>query len=569
MQCSEKSTLTGPRGRGDDRVVQADYVFTNASVLLPACSTPADTVVVHDGRITAVCRGVDRDSVGARTEVVDLGGATLLPGFIDAHVHPVAAGLQALRCDLSTLAHDRSVYRAAIADYAAAHPTESVIGGSGWYGDAFDGGFPAASDIDDVVADRPVVLSSHDGHGVWVNSRALELAGVDGVTPDPPGGRIVRGADGLPTGMLFESAAEPLNRLIPEVTPALLRRALLEAQRRLHAVGVTGWHDAGVGIPAFGLTDILATYLDADAAGELTARVVGALWWSAESGMGQLDDLLERRAAAGLSRFTATTVKVMQDGICENCTAAMLAPYQGTPEAALTGMSFIEPDELAAITTRLAAERFQIHMHAVGDRAVRECLDALETAIRAHPDFDGRHQIAHLDVVDPADLARFGELGVLANIQALWARRDREIVERKLPLLGPEREPWHFPFGSLHRRGARLVMGSDWPVTDPNPLWAIHTAVHRTGTRADPHAIGDGVFDIPLQARQAVDLRTALEAYTAGSAYANHDEDRGIIAVGKVADLVALNGDVFAAEDIGTVGVALTMVGGEAVHRVS
>ncbi|AQT83098.1 peptidase [Mycolicibacterium litorale] len=545
----------------------ADFVFANASVFGPEDSAPADSVAVRDGRILAVGRGLDRDLIGARTEVVDLGGATLLPGFIDGHVHPVAAGMQALRCDLSNLPHDRAAYRTAIADYAATHPDVQVIAGSGWYGDAFDGGFPAAADIDDVVADRPVVLSSHDGHGVWVNSRALILARVDADTPDPAGGRIVRDRDGRPTGMLFESAAEPFNRLVPDVTPEFLRRALLEAQRRLHAVGVTGWQDAGVGIPAFGLTDILDTYLAADAAGELRSRVVGALWWTADAGLAQLDEILARRAAAGHDRFTASTVKVMQDGICENCTAAMLAPYQGTAGDALTGMSFIDPDELAEITTRLAAEHFQIHMHAVGDRAVRECLDALQAAIRSNPQFDGRHQIAHLDVVDPADIPRFGALGVIANIQALWARRDTEIVERKLPLLGPEREPWHFPFGALQRHGARLAMGSDWPVTDPNPLWAIHTAVHRTGTRADPHAVGAGVFDTPLQAQQAIDLRTALAAYTTGSAYANHDADRGTIAVGKVADLVALDGDVFRAEDIGTVQAALTMVGGEVVHR--
>ncbi|TGD86072.1 amidohydrolase [Mycolicibacterium sp. CH28] len=548
--------------------MHADHVFANASVFLPDGSGPADTVAVLDGRIMAVGRGVDRDLIGAGTEVLDLGGATLLPGFIDAHVHPVAAGIQALRCDLSPLPHDRPSYRAAIADYAAAHPEEQMVAGSGWYGDAFDGGFPAAADIDDVVADRPVVLSSHDGHGVWVNSRALALAGIDAHTPDPPGGRIVRDRDGQPTGMLFESAADPLNRLIPEVTPEFLRRALLEAQRRLHAVGVTGWQDAGVGIPAFGLTDILATYLDADAAGELTARVVGALWWTADAGLAQLDEILARRATAGPGRFSASAVKVMQDGICENCTAAMLAPYHGTPGDSLTGMSFIDPSELARITTHLAAEGFQIHIHAVGDRAVREGLDALEVAIRSTPQFDGRHQIAHLDVVDPSDIPRFGALGVIANIQALWARRDTEIVERKLPLLGPEREPWHFPFGSLRRHGATLAMGSDWPVTDPNPMWAIHTAVHRTGTRADPHAIGADVFDRPLQAQEAIDLRTALSAYTTGSAYANHDDDRGTIAVGKIADLVALDSDVFLAEDIGTVQAALTMVGGEVVHRV-
>ncbi len=559
--------MTGHREQRDDLPVHADSVFVNAAVFRPDGADPADSVAVRDGRIVAVGRGVDRDLLGVGTHIIDLGGATLLPGFIDAHVHPVAAGMQALRCDLSMLAHDRAGYRTAIADYAAAHPEDHVIAGSGWYGDAFNGGFPTAADIDDVVAERPVVLSSHDGHGVWVNSRALALAGVDATTPDPPGGRIVRDPDGEPTGMLFESAAEPLNRLIPQTTPEFLRRALLEAQRRLHAVGVTSWQDAGVGIPAFGLTDILATYLDADAAGELTARVVGALWWTADAGLAQMDELLARRAAAGHGRFSASTVKVMQDGICENCTAAMLAPYQGTSGSAPTGMSFIDASELTEITTRLAAERFQIHMHAVGDRAVRECLDALEVAIRSTPQFDGRHHIAHLDIVDPSDIPRFGALGVIANIQALWARRDTEIVERKLPLLGAERERWHFPFGSLQRHGARLAMGSDWPVTDPNPLWAIHTAVHRTGTRADPHAVGTDVFDAPLQAQEAIDLRAALTAYTAGSAYTNHDGERGTIEVGRIADLVALDGDVFDTEDIGTLQAALTMVGGEVVHR--
>ena len=207
-------------------------------------------------------------------------------------------------------------------------------------------------------------------------------------------------------------------------------------------------------------------------------------------------------------------------------------------------------------------------MHAVGDRAVRECLNALEGAARAQPDFDGRHQIAHLDIVDPQDVSRFATLGVVANVQALWARRDTEIVERKLGLLGPEREAWHFPFGSLHRQGATLAMGSDWPVTDPNPLWAIHTAVHRTGPRADPHAIGDGVFDTPLLAGERLDLRTAVDAYTKGSAFANHcDDSTGSIEVGKLADLVLLDGDIAVADEISYLRTVLTMVGGEVVHR--
>jgi predicted amidohydrolase YtcJ len=444
-----------------------------------------------------------------------------------------------------------------------------VIAGAGWYGDAFPDGFPTRHDIDSVVADRPVVLTSHDFHGAWVNSRALEKAGIDSRTTDPAGGRIIRDHTGAPTGMLMERGGDRVNDLIPAVTPEFMRRALLEAQRRLHSVGVTGWQDAAVGADFFGMTDNFTTYVDADAAGELTARVVGALWWEAERGVEQLDELCARRNLTGHSRFTAGMVKVMQDGICENCTAAMLAPYRAVADhKTLRGLSFIEPEELRKITALLAGNRFGIHMHAVGDRAVRECLDALGHAIGEHPGFDGRHQIAHLDVVDPQDIPRFARLGVIANIQALWARRDTEIVERKLPLLGPEREPWHFPFASIERHGATLAMGSDWPVTDPNPLWAIHTAVHRTGTRADPHAIGDGVFDTPLQPQERISLRTAISAYTAGSAFANHaDALTGSIEAGKQADLVALDRDIFTAEDIGQVRPVLTMVGGDTVYR--
>jgi predicted amidohydrolase YtcJ len=558
--------------------VFVDRIFTNADVFQPAGADAADTVAVHDGMIVGVGRGVDRDMVGKRTEVMDLGGASLLPGFVDAHAHPVAAGMSALRCDLSGLPHDRDTYLATIADYATRHPEEAVIAGAGWYGDAFPDGLPTRHDIDTVVSDRPVIMTSHDYHGAWVNSRALEVAGISSSTADPAGGRIIREHTGEPSGMLMDRGGDGVNDLIPAVTPEFMRRALLEAQRRLHSVGVTGWQDAAVGAEFFGLKDNFTTYVDADEAGELTARVVGALWWEADRGADQIGDLCARRKltsvlpvaplAPGRSRFTAHMVKVMQDGICENCTAAMLAPYRAVAgHDTSSGQSFIEPEELREVTALLAGEGFGVHMHAVGDRAVRECLDALEHAITRHPKFDGRHQIAHLDVVDPNDIARFGQLGVIANIQALWARRDKEIVERKLPLLGQERERWHFPFASIQRHGGILAMGSDWPVTDPNPLWAIHTAVHRTGTRADPHAIGDGVFDTPLQAAEGITLRSAIEAYTAGSARANGKDDTGRIAEGMLADLVVLDQDVFAADDIGTVVPVQTIVGGATVYQ--
>jgi predicted amidohydrolase YtcJ len=543
-----------------------DTVVVNAQV--HGGPPDATSVAVSGGRISAVSREPLHDLAGPTTEIIDAAGGTLLPGFTDAHVHPLAAGVQLLTCDLSRLRHSVAEYRDAIRAYADGHPEQEWISGNGWYGDTFPGGLPTRELLDEVVADRPAVFVSHDGHGVWANSRALERAGIDDRTPDPVNGRINRDADGRPTGVLVERAGDLVTSLLPPVTAELAETALLRAQQHLHALGITGWLDACVG-PLWGLPDPLPTYRRLAADGRLTARVVGALWWAAEQGLGQLDSLEERRATSTTGRFRATSVKVMQDGVCENCTGAMLEPYAGAfHHGTATGLSFIEPNELREICRELDRRGFQIHMHAVGDRAVRECLDALEAARRADPGADLRHQVAHLDVVHPDDVPRFAELGVIANIQALWARRDTEIVERKLPLLGRDREPHHFPFGALHRAGARIAMGSDWPVTDPNPLWAIHTAATRLGPREDPHAVGEDVFTAPLEPEQALDLDVALAAYTLGSAYANHcDHEVGRVRVGHLADLAVLDRPIVGAGDISGARAVLTLVDGEAVHR--
>lgn len=536
-------------------------VFVNAEV---HGHPRATSVAVTGERITAI--GAEPIDAGPRAEVVDAGGATLMPGFVDAHVHPFPGGLQLLGCDLSGLAHDVDVYRATIRRFADEHPGDTWVSGTGWYGDTFPGGLPSAALLDEIVPDRPAVLVSHDGHGVWANSRALELAGIDDRTPDPANGRINRDADGRATGVLVERAGDLVTDLLPPLTRETAEQALLEGQRYLHSLGITSWQDACLG-PLFGLPDPFDVYVALAERGELTARVVGAQWWEPGDGPGQIEGMLDRRTKAEVGRFRATSVKVMQDGICENCTGAMLSPYSGNPGHGETGLSFIDPEELKQVARALSAERFQVHMHAVGDRAVRECLDALEAAHDpTQPSL--RHQVAHLDVVDPADVPRFAALDVIANLQALWARRDAEIVERKLPLLGPEREPRHFPFADLHRAGARLAMGSDWPVTSPNPLWAVYTAVTRLAPPEDPHGFAGAERDEPLEPQQALDLDTVLRAYTAGSAYANGMEDQvGSVEVGKLADLVLLDRPVLAGRDYSGALPVLTMVGGDVVFR--
>ena len=514
---------------------------------------PGRTVVVDGGRIVAV--GDVDVPTGAR--VVDCAGGLVAPGFVDAHVHAVQGGLERIRCDLTgaTTKHD---YLALIADFAASHPELPWVLGGGWAMGAFPGGTPTAADLDTVVADRPVFLPNRDHHGAWVNTRALELAGIDRHSPDPPHGRIERDADGSPSGTLHEAAMALVADLVPATSPQEQYDGLLAGQRYLHSLGVTGWQDAIVGGYA-GMDDPGPTYLRAAAAGDLTAHVVGALWWQRDLGLEQVPSLVERRQEYSRGRFRATSVKIMQDGVMENFTAGLLEPYldpAGTPTADV-GRSFVDPATLTRAVAALDQAGFQVHVHAIGDRAVREALDAF-AGVAASP---RRHHIAHVQLVHPDDVVRFAELGVSANIQALWAQADTQMVDLTVPFLGEERASWQYPFAALHRAGARLVAGSDWPVSTPDPPAAMHVAVNRRAHGAD------GVPQEPFLPEQALTLEAAFAAYTSGSAWINHRDDAGSLADGRAADLVLLDRDPFAGEpeDIGATSVVGTWVEGHQV----
>jgi predicted amidohydrolase YtcJ len=517
-------------------------------------------VVVQEGRVAAVL--ADPADAPAADRTVDLAGGLLAPGFVDAHVHAVQGGLERIRCDLSEL-HAREDYLAAITEYAAAHPDRPWILGGGWAMAAFPGGTPTAAELDRVVPDRPVFLPNRDHHGAWVNTRALQLAGISATTPDPPHGRIERDAGGSPTGTLHEGAMHLVTRLVPDTPDEEYYAGLLAGQRYLHSLGVTGWQDAIIGDYA-GMADAGPTYLRAAQRGDLTADVVGALWWDRDAGLDQVASLVERRADYSHGRFRATSVKVMQDGVAENWTAALTSPYLdrcGHPTAN-TGHSFVDPALLREAVGLLDAAGFQVHLHAIGDRGAREALDAFDQL--DHRRGDRRHHIAHLQLIHPDDVPRFGALGVAANMQALWACLDDQMVDLTLPFLGPERAGWQYPFGALHRSGARLVAGSDWPVSTPDPLQAVHVAVNRWAYGEDGPAGSE-----PFLPDQAIDLPTAFAAYTSGSSWVNHRDDAGLVAPGSVADLVVLDRDPFAGpvDTIGGTRVRSTWVGGTAVYE--
>lgn len=541
----------------------ADLVLLSGRIAtMDSARSWASALAVSGGRISLV--GPDsaaKAHVGPKTRVIDLRGRTVTPGFQDAHVHPIHGGLAMIRCDLHADAQSGPGLDV-IEEYARSHPDAAWIRGGGWYMAAFDGGTPRREALDRIVPDRPVYLTNRDGHGAWVNTKALELAGVTAATPDPSDGRIERDPDGTPSGTLHEGAMDLVAQFLPDDTPAELEEALRLGQRHLQRFGITAWQDAIIRPEAEEIA-----YVALASRGELTGRVVGALWWERSRGAEQIEEFVERRRATAIGRYAPTSVKLMMDGVLENFTGAMLEPYgdghDGTTDN--RGLLQIDPDGLASWVPQLDALGFQPHFHAIGDRAVRASLDAVEAARRANGPSDTRPHIAHIQVIHPDDIARFRQLDVAANAQPLWAAHDDQMDVLTIPFLG-ERWRWQYPFRSLRAAGAVLAMGSDWSVSSANPIWEMHIAVER---QAPASYAGDRGVLLP---EERLDLIDALAAFTIGSAYVNHlDQDTGTLEVGKLADIAILDRDLFdrGAGAIGDASVIGTFVEGVSVYETS
>jgi hypothetical protein len=482
----------------------------------------------------------------------------VVPGFQDAHVHPSVGARNLLNVNLDDL-HTKQDYLGRIEAFAAANPLMEWIVGGGWSSAVFaETGGPRKEDLDAVVPDRPVFLLNTDVHAAWVNSRALEVAGFSSSSPDPWDGYLVRDPDGTPTGTLQEGAAyDVLRTVAPQPGVVDWKTYLLRAQQELHSLGVTGWQDAWVE------PDVLRAYRELADEGSLSARVVAAMWWDRHAGAEQVDRLAEQREWATGGRLDANTIKIMLDGCPESCTGSMLEPYEGGfGDLHGRGIQFVESEALAEAVVALDARGFQVHQHALGDRAFRSGLDAVEAARAANGWNDARHHIAHLQLPDPVDLPRLRRLGVVANLQTFWAQPDPVISEITAPRVG-ERAARLYPFGSIRESGAVMCMGSDWPVTTPNPWLEMEVAVTR-------QPIGDPDAD-PLDASQRLDLTTVMSAFTRGSAYVNHDDEAGVLAPGMRADLVVVDRDPFdrSVGSIGETTVELTMAAGRVVYEAT
>lgn len=533
----------------------ADLVLTGDVWTSDAARSWARAVAVRGDRIVAVGTEDEvRERVGTAAHTI--AGAMIVPGFQDAHVHPSVGGRNLLNVNLDDL-HAKDDYLARIRAFADAHPDLPWITGGGWYNPVFaatEG--PRKEDLDAIVPDRPVFLINTDVHAAWANTKALELAGITADTPDPWDGYFVRDPDGTPTGCLQEGAAYDLWRtVLPRPDTAGWVECLKVAQRELHAFGITAWQDAWVE------EDLLRAYRQMDDAGDLTMRVVASLWWDRHKGMDQVDDLRTMREWGTAGLVNASTIKIMLDGCPESCTGSVLHPYEGPfGDRHGLGIQFVEAEALKEAVTALDGLGFQVHQHALGDRAVRGALDAVEAARAANGRSDNRHHLAHLQIPDPADLPRLRDLEVIANMQPYWAQPDPMIEEMTTPRVGAERAARLYPIGDVRASGAVLAFGSDWPVTTPNPFLEMEVAV----TRQVPGEPDAGV----LHPSQRIDLQAALAAFTRGSAYLNHDDEAGTIAEGKRADLVVLDRNLFDRSQgaIGEAAVTATVASGRIVH---
>lgn len=545
----------------------ADIVIVNGRVFDGKVRTESTAVAVTDGRITRV--GTD-DYVlalkGADTRSIDAAGGVIHPGFVDAHAHVVFAGVERLSIDLTPAQSAEETLELIRA--AAAKSDQGWLTGGGWNHEFFPA--PTRHQLDEIAPDRPVALSDAGHHTLWVNSKALEIAGVDRDTPQPHNGHIYLDDSGDPIGYLNETAAELVGRVIPPATTGEMVAGLLNAQEFLWSLGITGWHEAILG-EYNGKADVTASYLETIAEGSLKSDTSGALWIA--PGL-QLDEvpalvarfveLRSRNAAAG---FAASTAKAMIDGVPHGGTAALLEPYCNHSEDGFTGEMHFDEATIRAFVLQLDAAGFALHLHIMGDRGIRVALDAIELA-RAENGAGPRHHIAHLSMVQPEDARRFGPLGITANIQGLWASPDPFVVQ----MIGDDRMMQGYPFRTMADGGAALAMGSDWPVSPADPWLAIHVTVNRwapppPGVELPPLPIGEAPPTLDAE-HQALTLEQALGAYTSGSTDLVLGRP-GRVRVGERADLAVATGDPFElpSEAIVSLQTALTIVAGEVVFE--
>ncbi len=551
--CSPSPEATG--------IVGADRVFLNGAVYtVDERRSWAEAVAVTDGRISFVG---DNESaarfIGQETEIIDLVGQMLLPGFHDSHIHIMIGILADEECSLLRLetAEDVAVRLKECTALDGIGDDDWILGG-GWGEWLWPEANPQKGLLDLMFPDQPVYLESSFGHAAWVNSKAMQIVGLDADTESPPAGVIERDREtGEPSGTLREAAMLLVKDHVPPMTLAQRTDRVRAGMALAHSVGITAVIEPGLD------GNLLQPIINLADTGELDMRVLGSLspinWQPGVFDEGVFE-FLEGREQWRRENLDVDSVKIYMDGVIEYGTSPLLEPY--ADEHYGSGEFFYSQEDVNRYMTRFDAMGLQVHVHAIGDAAIRRALDGFEAMRDANGMSDNRHQIVHLQLIHEDDQPRFGKLGVAAVFQPLWGYPDPAALELDIPMLGEERTWQMYPIASIQKAGGRIVGGSDYFVTDLNPLHAIEVAI----TRQDPYS-NDGLV---LNEDERVDLETMIAAYTINGAYQmGLEKEQGSIEVGKRADLVVLDRNLFELPDaeINEASVVMTIFDGRTVYE--
>jgi predicted amidohydrolase YtcJ len=521
---------------------KADLLIVNARVHALAAGPAVSAIAIRNGRVLAV--GNDLTGLaGPATLRIDARGATIVPGFIDSHGHMLGLGDDLETLDLREVRTVPEV-AAIVKRQTAGRGAGEWIRGRGWDQTNWGGSFPSAADLEGAAPDHPVALSRVDGHALWVNRRALDIAGITTATADPPGGRIVRDSAGAPTGVLIDRAGDLITSRIPPASPADIRRRLERAARECARLGLTTVHDAGVSGAE------LAAYRDLIAQGQLPIRIYAMI-----GGAGPLwREYLKKGPEIG-ERLTVRSIKLLADGALGSRGAALLEPYADDPGN--RGLTMLTREQIEGVAREAVAQGFQVNTHAIGDRANRMVLEAYGAALGGKN--DRRFRIEHAQVVAPRDFELFAKYSIVASVQATHATSDMRWAEQRL---GSERVRGAYAWRRFLSLGVRVPDGSDFPVESPNPLWGLYAAITRQDRDGNPPG---GWFP-----GQRMTAEEALRSWTIDGAWAAFQErEKGSLEPGKLADLVMLSEDITGAPPsrILKARVLMTMVGGKVVYQ--
>jgi predicted amidohydrolase YtcJ len=501
------------------------------------------------GKIIAVGTAAHTRATAPKARHVDLQGKTVLPGLIDAHGHVFGLGELLTQLDMAGSASLADALKSATA-YAAANPSHAWLRGRGWNQEIWKlGRFPTAAELDAAVADRPMWLERVDGHAAWANTRAMQLAGITGDTPDPAGGKIMRDAAGNATGVFIDAAQDLVTKVIPKQTEAEARHVLDRSLQQIAAMGLTSVHDAGIDIKQDRL------YRDYADRKLLTARVYAMI---GDTGA-DFDQLSKNGPLNTYANdvYALRAVKLYADGALGSRGAALIAPYSDEPKS--HGLLFRKDGDIHAMMAKAMARGYQVNVHAIGDAGNRQILDGYQQLVAKHGSAAQRHRIEHAQVVALDDIARFKRIGIIPSMQPTHATSDMNMAEQRV---GAQRIKGAYAWRSFLKQGSRIACGSDFPVESPNPFFGIHAAVTRQDAAGQPAA---GWYP-----NESMTLKEAFRCFTLDAAWAGHREKRqGSLEKGKWADFIVIDQDLFTmpAKDIYKVGVLQTWVGGRQVFE--